>query len=229
MMTIKDLVLYGIKYHVSIKLSFFSCISGMKIFFYYSAKFLYETIICFLSISLITFQKTLLIGASSLVATNGCIKNIINKKNENNCIEIIKNNENHDKRASYVWSDVLNEVMQRKADGQKAGLFNTSDDEYEAYYIETKKKLLAKKSSLIRYRLGAKHGNKYFTKREAECMACLLKGKTIANVAATLKLSPRTVEYYIKNMRTKLACRTKFELIDLVRASEFMKNLDFVN
>lgn len=36
----------------------------------------------------------------------------------------ISNNENHDKCVSYVWSDVLNEVMRRKADGLKASLFN---------------------------------------------------------------------------------------------------------
>ncbi|MEI8055402.1 MAG: helix-turn-helix transcriptional regulator [bacterium] len=85
---------------------------------------------------------------------------------------------------------------------------------------------MAERSPFVRYKLGAKHGGRYFTKREAECMACLLKGKTIANVAAILKLSPRTVEYYIKNMKAKLLCRTKFELIDLVRASEFMENLE---
>jgi DNA-binding CsgD family transcriptional regulator len=67
----------------------------------------------------------------------------------------------------------------------------------------------------------------YFTKREAECMVLLLRGKTINSVANILKLSPRTVEYYIKNMKSKLGCRTKFELIDLVYASEFMNNIDF--
>jgi DNA-binding CsgD family transcriptional regulator len=208
MMIIKNLMLRSARYHIPIKLSLFS----------YPTKILCETMSCFLKISLIAFQRALLIGVSSWAIMDGCIKNIINKKTR----------KKHGKCASYVWSDILNEVVRRKTDGQKADLFNTSDNEYEAYYIETRKKLLAKKSSIVRYRLGAKHGNKYFTKREAECMVCLLKGKTIASVAAILKLSPRTVEYYIKNMKVKLACRTKFELIDLVRASEFMKNLDFL-
>jgi DNA-binding CsgD family transcriptional regulator len=58
-------------------------------------------------------------------------------------------------------------------------------------------------------------------------MTWLLKGKTINSIATILNLSPRTVEYYVKNMKAKIGCRTKFELIDLVYASEFMKSMDF--
>jgi DNA-binding CsgD family transcriptional regulator len=53
-------------------------------------------------------------------------------------------------------------------------------------------------------------------------MLLLLKGKTIVAVASILGLSPRTVEYYVKNMKSKLGCRTKFELLDAVHASEFI-------
>ena len=72
------------------------------------------------------------------------------------------------------------------------------------------------------YSLGKKHANVYFTRREAECMLLLLKGKTIGAVANILNLSPRTVEYYVKNMKSKLGCRTKFELLDTVHASDFI-------
>ncbi|CAL7961747.1 hypothetical protein GAMM_250068 [Gammaproteobacteria bacterium] len=58
-------------------------------------------------------------------------------------------------------------------------------------------------------------------------MVWLLKGKTINSIAVLLDLSPRTVEYYIKNMKAKIGCRTKFELIDLVYASDFMESVDF--
>jgi DNA-binding CsgD family transcriptional regulator len=116
------------------------------------------------------------------------------------------------------WNDVVVEVMKRKANGQKTSLF--SEKEHDISARKKSKRLPA-------YVLGAKHGNTYFTKREAECMVWLLKGKTINSIAALLELSPRTVEYYIKNMKTKIGCRTKFELIDLVYASEFMKSVDF--
>jgi DNA-binding CsgD family transcriptional regulator len=126
-----------------------------------------------------------------------------------------------------LWNDVLKEVMKRKANGQKADLL--SEDSFKTAYFakQQKKDYLSEKRSLATYGLGNKYGNLYFTKREAECMVWLLKGKTINSVATILKLSPRTVEYYIKNMKAKIGCRTKFELIDLVYASEFVKSIDF--
>lgn len=73
------------------------------------------------------------------------------------------------------------------------------------------------------YGLGEKFKDVYFTKREADCMTRLLRGKTIEGVAKELDLSPRTVEFYIKNMKKKLNCKTKFELIDLVLESDFLR------
>ena len=136
-------------------------------------------------------------------------------------------NEDNNKSISCIWNDVLSEVMQRKADRQKIGLFSASDAEYEAYHIETRKKLLAKKGRYIRYGLGNRYGQAYFTKRESECMVLLLKGKTIDNVATEFNLSPRTIEFYVNNMKSKVGCRTKSELIGLVYASEFIKNINF--
>lgn len=124
-----------------------------------------------------------------------------------------------------LWEDVVEEVVKRKANGKKAGLL--SDDGEAVSYTKARKNKLPEKRVLAVYKLGAKYGDMYFTKREAECMVWLLRGKTINSVAAILELSPRTVEYYLKNMKTKVGCRTKFELIDLVYASEFAKNVDF--
>lgn len=89
------------------------------------------------------------------------------------------------------WDDIIKEVMKRKANGQKASLL--SDDESEISYAKIRKNKLPERRSLAVYGLGAKYGNMYFTKREAECMVWLLKGKTINSVATLLKLSPRTV------------------------------------
>ena len=120
-----------------------------------------------------------------------------------------------------LWDDVLREVLERKANGQKTDLLN--DDRQN--YTKAKKQKVSGEKIIATYELGSQYGKIYFTKREAECMMWLLRGKTINSVAALLKLSPRTVEYYVKNMKTKVGCRTKFELIDLVYASEFMKNV----
>jgi len=121
-----------------------------------------------------------------------------------------------------LWNDVVQEVMRRKADGKTKGLL--SDGE-KIITNKVKNNVIGCRALAV-YDLGTKYGDLYFTKREAECMLWLLRGKTIGGVALVLKLSPRTVEYYIKNMKNKLGCRTKFELIDLIYASEFMKSVE---
>ena len=65
----------------------------------------------------------------------------------------------------------------------------------------------------------------YFTYRETQCMTELMRGKTIKSTGETLGLSPRTVEYYLKNMKSKLKCRTKSELMQLIAGSEMVKLL----
>lgn len=128
-----------------------------------------------------------------------------------------------------VWKDVLEEVMKRKATGQKAGIFSESGKEGEAAFIEARKKqVLLEKATGPRYSLGAKYKHTYFTKREAECMVWLLENKTIGDVAMMLGLSKRTVEFYINHMKTKIGCRTKRDLISLVQASDFKLWYDYV-
>ncbi|EKE01118.1 MAG: hypothetical protein ACD_21C00209G0002 [uncultured bacterium] len=133
-------------------------------------------------------------------------------------------NENYYKCSAVVWDDVVKEVMRRKAKGQKTNLFS-GDDEYEASCVKRKQPL--KKKNLGSYGLGAKHGGACFTRREAECMVLLLNGKTTNSIAAILELSRSTVIDYIKNMKIKVGCRTKLELINLVSVSEFPKNVNF--
>lgn len=54
------------------------------------------------------------------------------------------------------------------------------------------------------------------TARESECLMELIKGKTAAQIAETLSLSKRTVESYLDNIKGKLGCRSKSELLDKV-------------
>lgn len=127
-----------------------------------------------------------------------------------------------------LLSDLLEDMIKMKASGKKIKLLSDGENaSYRKNSANSKRNMSVEARSLVAYGLGSKYGSAYFTKREAECMVLLLKGKTINSVANILKLSPRTVEYYVKNMKSKLGCRTKFELVDLVYASEFMKNVDF--
>lgn len=51
------------------------------------------------------------------------------------------------------------------------------------------------------------------TPRERECLLLLLECKTIKEVAFCLKLSSRTVEYYLNNAKMKMDCSNKQELL----------------
>lgn len=52
-----------------------------------------------------------------------------------------------------------------------------------------------------------------FTKREMECIALLLSGKTAVEIAKAQHLSPRTIEHRIEALKDKLDCPTKSALI----------------
>lgn len=51
------------------------------------------------------------------------------------------------------------------------------------------------------------------TPRQAECIHYLLKGYSAKQTAVALDLSTRTIDFYLNNLRRKLNCRSKTELI----------------
>ena len=61
----------------------------------------------------------------------------------------------------------------------------------------------------------------YVSKREAESLYWFTQGKGVREVAETLEISKRTVEYYLKNVKLKLSCRTRHELLTKVIANGF--------
>jgi steroid delta-isomerase-like uncharacterized protein len=63
------------------------------------------------------------------------------------------------------------------------------------------------------------------TKRERECLECLLRGKTAKETATILGLSPRTVESYIETIKRKLKCSNKGELFS---TAETLKKLELI-
>jgi len=53
--------------------------------------------------------------------------------------------------------------------------------------------------------------------REKECLNILLDGKTAKQIGYLLGLSPRTIESYLDNIKSKLQCWTKAELVDFAK------------
>jgi len=51
------------------------------------------------------------------------------------------------------------------------------------------------------------------TTREHQCAHYLLNGMTAKEIGKQLDLSPRTIESYIENIKFKLCCRNKVQLI----------------
>jgi DNA-binding CsgD family transcriptional regulator len=54
---------------------------------------------------------------------------------------------------------------------------------------------------------------KILSKREKECLQYLTRGMTAKQIARILNLSPRTIEFYIENMKNKLECHNRIELV----------------
>lgn len=76
----------------------------------------------------------------------------------------------------------------------------------------------------IQYSLGDPYATVYLTQREADCVYHLLQGTTLTQVGKILHLSTRTVEYYINNVKRKLVCRKKQEVIEKILQTQFLTN-----
>ena|SRR3990167_5106127 len=76
-----------------------------------------------------------------------------------------------------------------------------------------------------RYYLGNSHLGVYFLLREAQCVAHLLKGINTIKTAKLLRLSDRTVEFYIMSAQRKLHCVSKKQLMETVQNSDFTCHL----
>lgn len=63
------------------------------------------------------------------------------------------------------------------------------------------------------YTLGHHHNKFKLTERECECVFLLIRGKTAKEIAGLLSLSKRTVESYIENIKNKMNCQNKVEIL----------------
>jgi DNA-binding CsgD family transcriptional regulator len=116
------------------------------------------------------------------------------------------------------WKTVLSEVLNKQCSRN----FAFTNFRKENYQKNENGKITKGKT----YDLGDKFSGIHLSQREADCMLQMLRGKSIDGIAKHTNLSPRTVEYYIKNIKRKIGCRTKFDLIELVLDSDFLNNFN---
>ncbi|MFT3742451.1 MAG: helix-turn-helix transcriptional regulator [Gammaproteobacteria bacterium] len=72
-----------------------------------------------------------------------------------------------------------------------------------------------------RYYLGNNYPGKYFSAQEALCMYCLLQNHSYKDIAVALGLSERTITFYCHQMRAKISCASKTELVERVKETGF--------
>ena len=66
-----------------------------------------------------------------------------------------------------------------------------------------------------RFYLGEPFCNVYLTRRELEVFRYLLCGYTLNKISFLLKISPKTTRWYICNLKIKLQCQSKSEIMSM--------------
>lgn len=60
----------------------------------------------------------------------------------------------------------------------------------------------------------------HFSNRELQCMRELCRGKTMKAIASCFGISPRTVESHFRNIKWKLQCNYKSQIIEFYLQEE---------
>jgi DNA-binding CsgD family transcriptional regulator len=80
-----------------------------------------------------------------------------------------------------------------------------------------------------RYYLDEPFAGVYFTQQEARCLLHCKENSRYKSISQALNISERTVEFYLKNMRHKLSCKTKKDLLSKSEQGKFFKKYKLHN
>lgn len=98
---------------------------------------------------------------------------------------------------------------------------NHLDNQTLHQQLQAAKKLFFQRTPLHRVTLESNTYNQVkLTQRELSCVAYLLQNRTAAETAQLMNLSKRTVESYLDNIKNKLGCNTKLELVKILASSK---------
>lgn len=97
---------------------------------------------------------------------------------------------------------------------------NKFDISYLVELEENRKKFLAEISDKQYYKLVSQSGKLVnLTKRESDCIKIFMQNRTAKEIAATLNISPRTVEHYIESVKQKLEINYKSQLVNILQSN----------
>ena len=115
------------------------------------------------------------------------------------------------------WDLLVREVENSKNEHYFFGLSMLGD----AYQTIEHNEKSSKKNNFKQYPLSEPWDNVYLTQREAECVQLCLQGMSMKQVGICLGLSPRTIEFYLKNIKDKMGVKRKKELIIIFKQMLF--------
>ena len=118
------------------------------------------------------------------------------------------------------WQSVINEIFNQYADDYPFHFTSIYEHHRDEGAEHTASKVVREKP--VKHILNADKGW-YLTGRELQCITGFMDGMTIKAVANSLSLSPRTVEFYLKRIKDRFGCRTKVELLNLLRQFDLQK------
>lgn len=107
------------------------------------------------------------------------------------------------------WESVLHEVVNRNKEGTEFRFTNL--DEYRDRVKRTRWKGPSKEPAFEPLYLRESAGV-YLTPREAETLAYLMDCDDLNQIAVYMKLSRRTIDYYLKILRTKLEAFSRMQI-----------------
>ena len=122
------------------------------------------------------------------------------------------------------WQDVIKHSQESTEDN----IFLLNEKKQTTGEIKVTTKTLKSNRTNRSYYVDSPYDDVYFTQREAECLFYLMRGMTIVATASMLELSPRTVEFYVKNMRIKMNALSKSDLLDRLHEVDFLKKLELL-
>lgn len=120
------------------------------------------------------------------------------------------------------WRAILREVQNKDNEDFGFRYTNVGPDEE---ITRPKRDSQKPKEKPKKFVVGEPYPAVYFTQREFDCMVSLLRGRTVKQIAGILGLSPRTVEYYIKNLKSKLGSESRSELLDSAMRTDLIKKV----